>query len=251
MSDQLISVVLPVYNQANHIGAIVQEYEKVLARIPNPHELVLVVNGSRDNSLEICQALEVEYPGKICTVHSERGGWGLAVRLGLENARGEIICYTNSARTSPQDLVLFLLYAVANPDTVIKANRKIRDNWQRRVGSLLYNIEVRTLFELAYWDINGTPKVFPRKFDKLLRLTCDDDLIDAEFNAVCRREDYHMLEVPIFSTKRHGGSSTTSYNSALKMYIGAYRLWQQMRDEMPKVDDNPDGVGQDAAEQEF
>jgi glycosyltransferase involved in cell wall biosynthesis len=232
VTDRLISIVLPVYNQADHIAQIVDEYEAVLERVPNPHELLLVVNGSRDNSLEECQKLAEKYNsdhGRVRVIFSEKGGWGLAVNLGLREAHGDIICYTNSARTSPQDILLFILYAVANPDTVIKANRKIRDNWQRRLGSLLYNIEVRTLFDLAYWDINGTPKVFPRKFDKLLALTSTDDLIDAEFNAVCRQQGYPLLEVPVFSTRRHGGKSTTNYNSALKMYTGAYRLWQRMR----------------------
>lgn len=225
MADALISIILPVYNQADHIELIVDEYEAVLGRIPNPHELILVVNGSRDQSLDVCRALDAKYPA-VRTLHSDKGGWGLAVRLGLAAAQGEIVCYTNSARTSAQELALFLVYATVNEDVVIKANRKIRDNWQRRLGSLLYNLEVRALFDVPYWDINGTPKVFPRKFDRLLRLTCDDDLIDAEFNAVCREAGYQVLEIPVFSTRRHGGKSTTRYGSALRMYVGAYRLWQ-------------------------
>ncbi|MDZ4765626.1 MAG: glycosyltransferase family 2 protein [Chloroflexota bacterium] len=232
MTNRLISIVLPVYNQADHITAIVDEYAAALARIPNPYEILLVVNGSRDHSLAVCEDLAAKYsdPTRLVRVlHSEKGGWGLAVRLGLAAAHGDILCYTNSARTSPKDLILHLLYAVANPDNVIKANRKIRDNWQRRIGSLVYNIEVRALFDVPYWDINGTPKVFPRPFEALLHLQSDDDLIDAEFNAVCSRERYPMLEVPLFATKRHGGQSTTNYNSAFKMYLGAYRLWQSMR----------------------
>lgn len=227
MSDQLISIVLPIYNQADHIAAIIEDYVEVLQRIPYSYELILVVNNSRDASLSICHALSEKYPF-VHTLESAQGGWGLAVRMGLQAAQGDLICYTNSARTSPQDLLLLLLYAVANPNVVIKANRKIRDNWQRRLGSLLYNIEVRSLFDLPYWDINGTPKIFPRTFDKLLQLTANDDLIDAEFNVVCNRADYRMLEVPIFSARRHGGRSTTRYSSAIKMYIGAYRLWRQM-----------------------
>ncbi len=120
-----------------------------------------------------------------------------------------------------------LLYGVVNPGVVVKANRKIRENWRRRMGSLLYNLECRALFDLSYWDINGTPKVFPRQFDKLLALTRDDDLIDAEFNVVCRREGYPMLEVPIFASRRHGGTATTNYRSAVKMYWGAYQLWRR------------------------
>jgi hypothetical protein len=146
------------------------------------------------------------------------------VRLGLREARGDLLCYTNSARTTGQDLTLLLLYAVAWPKAVIKANRKIRESWQRRLGSLLYNLEVRALFDLSVWDINGTPKVFPRKFTKLLELTRDDDLVDAEFLVRCRQANYPVLEVPIFSTRRHGGKSTTGLRSAAKMYAGAWRL---------------------------
>jgi hypothetical protein len=151
------------------------------------------------------------------------------VKLGLSAAEGDLLCYTNSARTRSQDLLLMLLYATAYPNVVIKANRKIRDSWQRRLGSLIYNLECRALFDLSQWDINGTPKIFPRSFSALRELTRDDDLIDAEFNAVCRREGYPMIEVPIFSTRRHGGSSTTNYRSALNMYWGAFHLWRTMR----------------------
>jgi hypothetical protein len=85
------------------------------------------------------------------------------------------------------------------------------------------------LFDLNNWDVNGTPKVFPRAFGKLLDLKRDDDLIDAEFSMICRRENYRMLEIPIFSHRRHGGKSTTRFNSAIKMYAGALSLWRQNR----------------------
>ena len=232
MTDLTLSIILPVYNQADHVGTVVQQYEDALARVQNPHELLLVPNGCRDNSLAVCQALAEQYPA-VRVRHSEKGGWGRAVRLGLAEARGDLLCYTNLARTSAQDLTLLLLYAVAYPHAVIKANRKIRENWRRRLGSLLYNLECRGLFDLPQWDINGTPKVFPRHFDQLLTLTRDDDLIDAEFNAICRRAGYPMIEVPILSYRRHGGESTTNYRSAVRMYWGVYRLARQWEARRP------------------
>jgi hypothetical protein len=149
------------------------------------------------------------------------------VRLGLGAARGDLLCYTNSARTTAEDLLLFVLYARSHPDVVLKANRKIRERWTRRLGSLVYNLECRVLFDLSNWDVNGTPKIFPRTFGRLLALSRDDDLIDAEFSMICRREGYPMLEVPIFSSRRHGGRSTTTLRSAVRMYWGAYRLWRR------------------------
>jgi glycosyltransferase involved in cell wall biosynthesis len=206
---------------------MVLRFEEALEKVPAAHEFILVTNGCRDDSAEVCAAMAAENKS-VRAINSERGGWGLAVRLGLSEARGDIICYTNLARTNPRDLTLLLLYAIAHPEVVIKTNRKIRDNWRRRLGSLIYNLECRALFDLSYWDINGTPKVFPRSFDKLMALERDDDLIDAEFNAICRRENYPVLEVPVFSHRRHGGKSTTNYGSALRMYWGAYKLWREM-----------------------
>jgi len=88
----------------------------------------------------------------------------------------------------------------------------------------------RSLFDLSSWDVNGTPKIFPRSFGALLGLERDDDLLDAEFCAVCRRRDYPMIEVPIFATRRHGAKSTTGLRSAVAMYIGAYLLSRAMRE---------------------
>lgn len=228
MDERLISIILPIHNQADHIGKIIQGYEKELVRLKNPYEIILVVNASKDNSLEICQALAQRY-NSIRLMHSEQGGWGRAVRLGLKEARGELLCYTNSARTSPKELTLLLFYALVYPEIVIKANRNYRDTWLRRLGSLIFNLECRILLKIANWDINGTPKVFPRTCKKLLALTSNDDLVDAEFNVICQREGYRMLEVPIYSYQRLGGKTTTNFGSALKMYWGAYQLWLSLR----------------------
>lgn len=228
MSEPAFSIVLPIYNQAEHLTAIIDDYERALEAAAIDHELLLVVNGSHDRSPEIAHSLADRY-APVRTFLEERAGWGRAVKRGIREARGTAICYTNSARTTDRDLTLLLLYARAFPNTVVKANRKIRESLPRRIGSLLYNIECRTLLDLACWDINGTPKIFPRSFTALLALRRDDDLIDAEFNALCRQHDYPMIEVPIFSTRRHGGKSTTNYVSALAMYVGAVRLFRELR----------------------
>jgi glycosyltransferase involved in cell wall biosynthesis len=226
-SYELISVILPVYRQADHIAEVVHGYVEALGKVPVPHEMLLVVNGS-DDSLAVCRALEDEHP-TARVIENEEPGWGPAVRRGLREARGDLLCYTNSARTSAEDLVLMLLYAIAYPGVVIKATRRIRDSWFRRLGSLVYNLECRVLFDLANFDLNATPKVFPRSFEPLVGLRREDDLIDVEFNVVCRRAGYRMIEVPIFATSRHGGRSTTTIWSAIRMYYGAIQLWRSMR----------------------
>jgi glycosyltransferase involved in cell wall biosynthesis len=227
--NKLYSIILPVHNQASHIEQLIDSYMQALEVFPAKFELILVENNSRDTSAEECRKLTEKYAGKVRLEVLEQGGWGRAVKHGLSVARGDYLCYTNSARTSARELVLFLLYSLSIPDAVIKANRKIRDNALRRLGSLLYNIEVRVLFNLSYWDINGTPKIFPRTFDKLLSLTCNNDLFDAEFNVVCAGNDYPLIEVPIINEQPRVGKSTTNVQSAFNMYIGVIQLWKALK----------------------
>jgi glycosyltransferase involved in cell wall biosynthesis len=228
VSVALISIVLPVYNEAERVTDIVASYLTALESLPERSEIILALNGCRDNSREVCDQLASRYPS-VRVAETKLAGWGRAVRLGLQEAHGDLICYTNLSRTTAADLMSLLTYAIAHPNVAVKANRKIRESWRRRLGSFLYNLECRMLFGITAADVNGTPKVFPRTFEKLLGLTRDDDLIDAEFALICRREGYPLREVPVFSYKRHGGRSTTNYHSAWKMYAGAFQLWRAQR----------------------
>ncbi len=224
----MISIVLPVHNQANHVSAVIGSYQNELKNISESYELILVVNGSTDDTAKICGDLSSN-DSRIRVAELTASGWGLAVKTGIDLATGDLICYTNSARTTAKDLGEMLKYALINKTSVIKANRKIREGFKRRLGSVLYNLECRALFDLPTWDVNGTPKVFPREYTPLLKLEQTDDLIDLEFISICRRNNYPFLEIPIISTRRHGGSSTTNYNSAFKMYWGAIKLWWKSR----------------------
>ena len=89
MSDALISIILPVHNQADHIGKIVQEYSTALAKIPNRHEFWLVANACKDNTVQVCEELSRTNPAVNCLA-LEKGGWGSAVKAGLAKANGDI-----------------------------------------------------------------------------------------------------------------------------------------------------------------
>ncbi len=227
MSRQLISVVLPVYNQGDHIGRVIPQYQEALGLFKAPYELILVVNASRDDSLRICRSM-ARQDRRIRVLHSALPGWGRAVRLGLKASRGSTLCFTNSSRTDPADLGELLLRSSLSPGRVVKAERRQRESPLRRLGSMLYNLECRLLLGSPSRDINGTPKVFPASFAKLLELESEGDMLDAEFVAVCVREAYPLIEAPVFNSRRHGGRSTTRWASALGMYAGAWKLWRRM-----------------------
>jgi undecaprenyl-phosphate 4-deoxy-4-formamido-L-arabinose transferase len=223
-----VSIVLPVYKQFDHIEEIVTTYVATLDHLKHSFEMILVVNGTRNGSLRVYQDLAETHPS-IRTIYSEKAGWGRAVRMGIGTAQGQVICYTNSARTTPYTLISLLLLAIANPEYILKANRRLRYPIIRRIGSVLYNVQCRYLFDLAVWDINGTPKIFRRDLFESLALKENGDLFDLEFMITCKRQGLRILEVPIVSSERHGGRSTTNVFSACKMYQGAFRMWHNMK----------------------
>ncbi|MBP6731631.1 MAG: glycosyltransferase [Chitinophagales bacterium] len=218
-----ISVILPIYNQSEQLDFLFEQYTTRLPELNVGWELLFIVNGSKDDSYEKAQRLAAKNPNVI--VHNlQLGGWGRAVKFGLAQAKGELVCYTNSARTTIDDLMLILTYGLANDKTVIKTTRVIRESFTRKIGSILYNYENRMLLGTPLWDVNGTPKVVPAKYLKDINLISDGDLIDAELMARIYRNQVQIVEILILSTKRIGGRSTTSFKSAWKMYKGLFEL---------------------------
>lgn len=226
-SPRTVSVVLPVHRQHDHVGQLLADYDAELSALDASIEFVCVVNNSPDGSADACRRAGTRRPPVV--VELPEGGWGRAVKSGLAHASGDLLVYTNSARTSPADLKYAVELGLANPTHVIKAERRSRDRMFRRVGSVLYNLEVRALFGLASWDVNGTPKVFPRSFRPLLELQEDGDLIDAEFLVACQRHGYRLLDFPVASVRRHTGRSTTGVPSAIRMYTGVFGLRRRLR----------------------
>ena len=224
-----VSVILPVRNQADHLPLIAQEFERALTDMGESFEIVLVENGSTDQTEAVCRALAGQ-SAALRLVIADRPGWGRAVRTGIEAARGEVLCFTNSARTQPKDLTMALRYALVNEMTVVKASRKMRASLPRRVGSLLFNLQARLLFGMAIWDMNGTPKVFHRSLLPVLALSEDGDLLDLEFCVACHEHAIPVLEMPVFAIRRHGGRSTTNWRSAVVIYTRTLWLfWRRRR----------------------
>ncbi len=218
-----ISVILPIYNQSDQLDFLFKQYTTRLPELKVNWELLLIVNGSKDDSYAKAKKLAAQQTNVI--VHNlELGGWGRAVKYGLKQAKGDLVTYTNSARTSIDDLILILTYALASDQTAIKTTRVIRESFIRKIGSILYNYENRILLGTPLWDVNGTPKVLPAKALQNIELYSDGDLIDAELMAKIYRNQTQIVEILIVSTKRISGRSTTGFKSAFKMYAGLFKL---------------------------
>ena len=228
MSTPAVSVVLPCRNQGDHIGAILPQYLAPLEAIGLPFELVVVPNASRDRTQEVVDAL-ARRDARIRVVPNPEGGWGRSVRTGLDAAAGDILVYTNTARTDPDALPRFVRHYLDHQPCLVKARRESRNAPLRELGSALYNLEGRVLFGIAQRDVNGTPKVISRDLYRSLRLRANDDLLDMELMAQAARRGVPVVEIPVRGFKRHGGKSSTTFRSAWGMYRGAVNLWVALR----------------------
>jgi glycosyltransferase involved in cell wall biosynthesis len=217
------SIILPLYKQREHASLLANRYINELKKLSDSWEVIFVINGPEDGTERILkEAVKNQLGIKIFRLAD--GGWGQAVKFGLKEASGKYICYTNSARTSIKELVRVLTYAKVNDDTVVKATRIVRQEWFRKLGSILYNLENRTIFKTPVWDVNGTPKVIPKKILQKIFPTSENDLIDAELMAKCYKNNIPIIEIPIMETNRVSGKSTTNIASAVKMYWGLFKL---------------------------
>lgn len=222
-----VSVVTPVHQQQGHIAEVLTNMHQALSDITDSLELLAVVNASIDGSADECRSIMAACPG-LRVIERQESGWGGAVRAGIAAATGDLICFTNVARTTPRDLRTAIALGLLNEGFAVKAVRRSRDNLFRRLGSVIYNMEARALFGLASWDVNGTPKVFPRSLSALSALQEDGDLLDLEWLVTCSGYGYPLIEFPVTSVRRHGGRSTTNVTSAMRLYAGALLLRRRL-----------------------
>lgn len=221
MTPAAVSVVLPIGDRDDALVDILRGYAEALDELVGAWELLLVPEVSGENGRFLEQLTSINE--RISLTGAARG-WGAGVSAGLRASSGQTICYTNWRRTSVKVLAEMLDLALRNPGLVLRANRRTRDTRVQRLGSLLFNVECRLLLQIPAWDVNGTPKVFPRAFGKLLELRREDELFDAEFALVCERSAYPVIEVPIEAGLLSHGPSHVDLGTAVRMYLGVARL---------------------------
>ena len=91
LPDQMISVVVPVYNERENVGPLTDELIPVLRELPQRSEVIFVDDGSRDGTAAILDRLAVDVP-EISVVRLRRNfGKAEALMAGFAIARGDIL----------------------------------------------------------------------------------------------------------------------------------------------------------------
>ena len=135
-----LSIVVPVYNGAASVGELVQALEAL--DIPGGHEIVLVNDGSPDNSRDVCVELVKTAKIPVTLVdHARNYGEHNAVMTGLRHARGQwVINMDDDLQNPPSEVVRLLNYAQENKYEVVYTyyDEKQHAGW-RNLGSQFTN----------------------------------------------------------------------------------------------------------------
>jgi glycosyltransferase involved in cell wall biosynthesis len=219
----LVSLLLPVYNQQDILGAVVDELESVLQAAGLDYEICLGENGSRDESFAVCQRLAAERP-RVRAARAASKGYGSGILAALRIARGDVLAYLPSdGQVEPAELPELLRLVADSRANLVKGRRMTRENMMRAAISRAYNLLANVLFGVGSWDVNGPPKVFRRHLAERLDLRSTDSFIDVELLWKARRLGVGLLEAPVTNRERAGGRSSTSWRTVREFLLNMWR----------------------------
>ena len=152
-----LSVVMPLYNEGAKITSNVEQTLTAL-RMLGTFEIILVNDGSSDNSGEEIARLAEKYPGEVLSLQLPRSGKGEALRRGAQAARGGYVVFLDADLDIPPEQILFFvaIQRVKKADAVIGSKMHPDSTVDypliRRVYSLGYFWLVKLLFGLPVRD---------------------------------------------------------------------------------------------------
>lgn len=205
-----LSIIVPCYNESKNIPLILEKFASVIKR--DDIEVLLVNNGSKDNSQEILDMLIPKYSFARVVIVKENQGYGFGITSGLNEAKGEFIGYTHAdMQTDPADPIkaLEIIEKQANPkNCYIKGDRKGRPLFDQ------FFTMGMSLFETLYlgtklWDINAQPNIFHRSFFDSVKNSCPKDFsLDLYLLYMAKKKGLNVIRFDvIFPERLHGESS--------------------------------------------
>jgi undecaprenyl-phosphate 4-deoxy-4-formamido-L-arabinose transferase len=141
MTKPYLSIVIPVYNEAENLEALFTRLTAVLDRLGRPYEIIFTNDGSRDNSLSLLRDFHRRRPQQVRIIDFN-GNFGqhMAIMAAFERARGEAIVTLDADLQNPPEEIPKLVAAIDAGHDVVGGYRKDRqDTLFRRAASKLLN----------------------------------------------------------------------------------------------------------------
>jgi glycosyltransferase involved in cell wall biosynthesis len=230
MQDRKLSLVLPAHNEAENIEAVVNRALEVLPRVVREVEILVVNDGSQDETGAIIDRLAVEHPEVQAIHHPVNRGYGAALTSGFRAATGDSIMFMDSDRQFDIADINALLPYVPYYDIVAGYRIQRRDPLYRRLYGKLFGLVVWVLFGVHLRDTDCAFKIYRADLLNTIELTTPGALINTEMLARSKRRGATIVEVGVNHYPRYAGESSGGSPRVVFRAMGeTIRLWFRLR----------------------
>lgn len=149
MSEKLLTVVIPVYNTEKYLRKCLDSI--IVSEFIDKLEILVIIDGSPDNSIDIAREYEAKYPDTFIVVDKENGGHGSCCNIGLMLAKGKYIKFLDSDdwfdKNGFPDLLTNLeridvdIIQTNHVDELVYKNERIIENAYKTVSNKIWDIE--------------------------------------------------------------------------------------------------------------
>ncbi|MBL7196556.1 MAG: glycosyltransferase family 2 protein [Candidatus Omnitrophica bacterium] len=210
-----LSIVVPCYNESENIPLILKKFSEAIKR--KDIEVVLVNNGSTDETKQILENLLPGYPFAKNVEVKINQGYGFGILSGLNSATGDYLAWTHAdMQTDPHDVIKgleLIEHSTLPQKTFVKGNRRgrpILDNfftWGMGILETLY-------LGVPLIDINAQPNLFHRSFFAMWDNPPHDFSLDLYAFYLARKHNLKVVRFPVVIKERTYGCS--KWNSGWK-----------------------------------
>lgn len=227
---QSISVFFPAYNDARSIGKLIADASAILPEITDDYEIIVVNDGSRDETAEVLRSLAAE--NKILRVvgHEANLGYGAALQSGFGAATKDLVFYTDGdGQYDARELLN--LFALLDAETDVVNGYKIErsDKFNRKIAGGFYNRLAHLLFSLPVRDVDCDFRLIRREFLCKIRLSSKSGSICVELVYKLKRTGARFAEIGVNHYERpFGKSQFFTFGRVAKTLLDFFSLWLKL-----------------------
>lgn len=228
-----LSTFLPCYNEAENLGKTVNNVLKNLERVAEKYELIIVNDGSKDDTLEVAKELAAKNKNIKIVNHPANRGYGAAFKSGLYAAKYAWVSFIDSdGQFDFSEIDQFInTQAKTGADLVIGYYRRRQVPFFRKLNSFAWQTVVFLLFGLRVRDIDCGFKLINKKVvDSIAKLESERGaFISSEFLIKAKKKGYRIVEIPVTHYPRLKGEGTgAKLNVIIKSFVDLFRLWKKL-----------------------
>lgn len=230
-ADISLSAVLPAHNEEENIEATVNQCVSYLEKNVGTYEVIVVNDGSSDNTRSIVGEIMSGNPSVILVNHEVNRGYGGALLSGFEKASLDYIFFMDSDGQFDISDLDRMLPSVNESDVLIGYREDRADSVLRSLNAWLYAMYIYIMFGLKVKDMDCAFKVFPTKSYHLVRpIISGGALFTAEFLIKLKNQGFRLKEFPVHHfPRKFGTQSGANIKVILRMFKESWKLRNELR----------------------